>query len=515
MIGHRKTRRMTMTIWIAVLVASLAACTAAQPATPTPDAASPLPAPSTIEATLATSDATDTATTVVATATPGQTLTTAPTATPTGLTETPPADAGTPTAVATAPTAGATTLTPTTSIGLQLVAEGMTAPVDLVPSPDGTGRLFVVDQAGQIRIITADGNLLPQPFLDLTDRMVTLTASYDERGLLGLAFHPDFAHNKRFFVYYSAPLREGGPAGWNNTIHLSEFQVSADDPNRADPGSEKILLQIDEPQANHEGGTLAFGPDGFLYAGTGDGGGANDSGVGHASQGNGQDTSVLLGKILRIDVNSGEPYGIPPGNPFANGGGAGEIYAYGFRNPYRFSFDVGGNHDLIVADVGQNLFEELDVVTAGGNYGWRLKEGAHCFSPDDPSIPPATCSDTGAGGQPLIDPVVEQAHSQGIAIIGGYVYRGQAVPGLAGAYLFGEWSMQFNAPGGRIYVATPSGSAGASWPVQELAVSGTSDGKLGHFLLGIGQDGVGELYLLTSDTSGPQGNTGRVYKVIP
>jgi glucose/arabinose dehydrogenase len=373
--------------------------------------------------------------------------------------------------------------------------------------------LFVVDQVGLIRIIARDGRLLPAPFLDLRDRMVSLNGGYDERGLLGLAFHPDFAHNQRFFVWYSAPLQPGAPTGFDSTIHLSEFRA-APNANQADAGSERILLQIDKPQANHNGGTLAFGPDGYLYFGAGDGGGANDTDTGHAPGGNGQDPSVLLGKILRIDVDHGNPYAIPADNPFANGGGAPQVFAYGFRNPYRFSFDTGGSHQLIAADVGQNLFEEVDIVTRGGNYGWNIREGLHCFNPDDASNPPDSCPNTGARGEPLIDPVLEQDHSFGIAIVGGYVYRGSAVPGLAGDYVFGQWAMGFSQPSGRLYAATPVASGQGRWPVRELRVANNPDGKLDQFLLGFGQDAQGELYVLTSGRGGPVGSTGRVYKVV-
>ena len=343
--------------------------------------------------------------------------------------------------------------------------------------------------------------------------MVRLAPSYDERGLLGLAFHPDYAHNGRFFVYYSAPLRRGGPGGWDNTIHLSEFKVSSD-PNRADPASERIVLQIDEPQPNHEGGALLFGPDGLLYAAVGDGGGSGDNDMGHSPGGNGQDPNVLLGKILRIDVDHGQPYAIPGDNPFVDGGGAKEVYAYGFRNPYRMSFDMGGNHELFVADVGQNLFEEVNIVTRGGNYGWNIREGLHCFNSGDPSSASANCPSAGARGEPLLNPILEQDHSKGIAIIGGYVYRGHAIPGLAGNYLFGEWALSYSSPSGRLFAATRPAAAGQAWPVRELSVTGNPGGKLGHFLLGFGQDGQGELYVLVTDNSGPAGSSGKVYKIV-
>ncbi len=424
----------------------------------------------------------------------------------------PPATALAPTAAPSATTEPAAA-SPANSLQLKLLAQGLTAPVYLTSAPDSSGRLFVVDQVGLIRVIGADGTLLDTPFLDLRDRIVNLNGRYDERGLLGLAFHPDYANNGRFFVYYSAPLRSGGPAGWDNTVHMSEFKVSSD-PNRADAGSERVLLQIDEPQANHEGGTLAFGPDGDLYAGVGDGGGAGDKDAGHSPGGNGQDTNVLLGKILRIDVDHGTPYSIPNDNPFANGGGVKEVYAYGFRNPYRFSFDLGGSHQLLVGDVGQNLYEEVDIVTRGGNYGWNIREGLHCFNPNNQSSPPASCPSVGAHGEPLLDPIIEQAHSYGIAIVGGHVYRGQAVPGLSGDYFFGEWSLSFGSPTGRLFAATPPSGNGGTWPVRELSVSGSPGGKLGHYLLGLGEDAQGEVYVLVSDNPGPTGSSGRVYEVV-
>jgi glucose/arabinose dehydrogenase len=208
-------------------------------------------------------------------------------------------------------------------IGVELVADGLTAPIGIVAPPDGSGRLFVIDQVGLIRVVASDGTLRAEPFLDLRSKIVPLMSAFDERGLLGLAFHPHYARNGRFFVYYSAPLRAGAPAGFDHTSHISEFRVSRD-PNRADAASERILLQVDKPQFNHNGGTVAFGPDGFLYISLGDGGGADDVGLGHVEDwyeenagGNGQDIQQnLLGSILRIDVDAGVPYGIPAGNPF-------------------------------------------------------------------------------------------------------------------------------------------------------------------------------------------------------
>jgi glucose/arabinose dehydrogenase len=416
------------------------------------------------------------------------------------------------------------------AVGLQLVAEGLTSPVTMAHAGDGSGRLFVVDQIGLIRVLTSDGTLLADPFLDLRSRIVPLNPGFDERGLLGLAFHPDYETNGRFFVYYSAPLRAGAPAGFNHTSHISEFQVSSD-PNRADPGSERIVLQVDEPQGNHNAGTLLFGPtDGYLYISLGDGGGANDVGLGHVDDwyavnagGNGQDVEQnLLGSILRIDVDSGSPYGIPADNPFVGEPGLDETWAYGFRNPYRFSFDLGGSHDLIVADVGQLLWEEVSIGVKGGNFGWNVKEGTHCFNTDNPSESRPSCPDAVASGaragDPLVGPVIEYANARqagglGLAVVGGYVYRGSALQQFRGRYLFGDWSETFfGPPSGKLFVAKPRKKG--LWEMQQLRIATSPDGELGHRVLGFGQDASGELYVLTTDNSGPTGTTGKVFKLV-
>jgi glucose/arabinose dehydrogenase len=416
-------------------------------------------------------------------------------------------------------------------IALELIAEGLTAPVALVEPPDGSGRLFVVDQAGVIRIIDADGDLLPAPFLDVSSRMVQLRTSFDERGLLGLAFHPNYAANGRFFVFYSAPLRTGQPPGradYDHTAHISEFHVSATNPDLADPSSERIVLQVDEPQFNHNGGTLAFGPgDGFLYISLGDGGGGNDTGLGHVDDwyaanagGNGQDlTQNLLGSILRIDIDGANPYQVPSDNPFVGEEGLDEVWAYGFRNPYRFSFDMAGDNSLLVGDAGQELWEEVSVVVRGGNYGWNVKEGTHCFSTDDPESSPASCPSVDQNGDPLIDPVIEFRNSKnsadglGVVVVGGHVYRGQELPELDGSYLFGVWSDEFDTPNGAVFVATRSVGAG-QWNFGAVSFSNTPGGDLGSYLLGFGQDSSGELYLLTSNSTPPAGTTGRVYRMV-
>jgi glucose/arabinose dehydrogenase len=344
-------------------------------------------------------------------------------------------------------------------IGLELVAEGFTAPVRVVAAPDDSGRLFVVDQTGQIWVIASDGTLLQEPFLDIADRLVELRQTYDERGLLGLAFHPGYAQNGRFFVYYSAPLREGAPQDFDHTARISEFSVSSLNPDQADPGSERIILEVDQPQSNHNGGTLLFGPeDGFLYISLGDGGARNDAAPGHVADwyafnegGNGQDvTQNLLGSILRIDVDTGDPYGIPQDNPFVGREGLDENYAYELRNPYRMSFDRTGEYGLFAVDAGQELWEEISIIVKGGNYGWNVKEGTHCFDAANPTEPPEQCPDTVGPHHPdegaaLIDPVVEFANAKqrdglGVTVTDGFLYRGTALLGLQGHLVFSMWS---------------------------------------------------------------------------
>jgi glucose/arabinose dehydrogenase len=411
-------------------------------------------------------------------------------------------------------------------IGLDLVADGLTSPVYATHAGDGSGRLFIVDQIGTIRILDADGTLLPTPFLDLTGVIVAVNPFFDERGVLGLAFHPDYSRNGRLFVRYSAP-RSGDPSepcfGSSRGCHeevLAEFHVSAD-PNVADP-SGSILFRIDEPQFNHDSGQVAFGPGErkLLYFTLGDGGGAHDgladSPPSHGPIGNGQNIETNLGAILRIDVDSpadpGLAYAIPADNPFAAGPGADEIYAYGMRNPYRFSFDdgPGGDGRLFLGDVGQNLFEEINIVEKGGNYGWVIREGFNCFDPFNPSSPPATCPDTGPMGEPLLDPIAEYDHSDGIAVIGGFVYRGSAFRALVGKYVFGDFSRGFFEPGGRLFWLD---AEGALSDIFEFRLA-PDDAPLGSFLLGFGEDERGELYVTTSGMLGPMGSSGSVWRIV-
>ena len=354
------------------------------------------------------------------------------------------------------------------AISLQLVASGLRAPLDLEQPGDGSGRLFIVEQGGTIKILQ-NGALLPQPFLDISSKVINKV----EMGLLGVTFHPAFQANGKFYVNY---VRNFG--GQFQSV-IAEYQVSGANPNQANPGSERILLTVNQVNnfPNHKAGQLALGPDGFLYFGLGDGGGAGDP-FGH-----GQNTQILLGKMMRIDVNSAgpnTPYAIPSDNPFVAGGGLPEIYAFGFRNPWRFSFDRGSGR-LFVADVGQDSFEEIDIVNKGGNYGWNTMEGDHCFKP------PSNCNMAG-----LILPIVEIPHPEGEAVIGGFVYHGTTLAGMQGRYIFGDlngqiWSLTENAPNTftRALILKP-----------------------GFNISSFGQDSAGELYVV--DISG-----GRVLKIVP
>jgi glucose/arabinose dehydrogenase len=400
------------------------------------------------------------------------------------------------------------------TIGIRQFAAGFTHPLNLQPIPDNTGRLVVLDQAGTITILNKNGTK-QGIFLDLRDKLVSLDPGYDERGLLGLAFHPNYPTNNTVYVFYSAPLRKGGPEGYSCTNHLSSFTLY---PNgTVDQSTEKILLQIDKPQENHNGGTITFGPDGYLYIPTGDGGGANDVGPGHLPGGNAQNLTTLHGKILRIDVTHGDPYTIPPDNPFINQLGARpEIYAYGLRNPHKISFDTEGNHTLFASDPGQNRWEELNIITKAHNYGWNIKEGQHCFDPNNPNSNPTSCPDTDRYGRKLTDPIIEYQNAQqpggiGSAIIGGYVYHGTDLKFLDGHYLYGDWSgTTDHAP---LFYAFSD--LHLLWSSEPLRISGTTDGLLPGYLLAFGQDQDQELYVLTATTMGPTGTTGTIYSLIP
>ncbi len=413
---------------------------------------------------------------------------------------------------------------------LELTASDFTSPVALAEAPDNTHRLFVVDQTGKIWVILADGRKLSQPFLDISASMVSLQSGYDERGLLGLAFHPDFKSNGKFYVYYTAPSNGGGPVvgvSWNHVNRISEFRVTGSNMNIANPATERVVLQVNHPAANHNGGAIAFGPDGYLYIAIGDGGDKDDVGAGHVADwyapnggGNAQNLSAnLLGKVLRIDV-SGNPYNVPADNPYVSTPNVKEeIWAYGFRNPYRFSFDMGGNRELYLGDVGQSLYEEINLVTKGGNYGWNVREGVACFNTDDDRTTRSGCPTVDPMGVKLSDPIVQldnaaNPNGGGIAtaIVGGYVYRGATFPQLQGTYIFGTYS-QKGGPDGKVYTADKSATPSGLHLYVPLDIRSYESG-IGQYIKGFGQDASGEMYILTAGVQGPAGTTGKVYKLI-
>ena len=350
------------------------------------------------------------------------------------------------------------------SVTLVPFVSGLSRPVDLQIADDGSGRMFAVEQRGTIQIISG-GSVASTPFLDITNKV-----NFDggEQGLLGVAFHPNFAQKPRLYVNYTRLS-----SGQMQSV-IAEYSVGANQ-NQVDPATEQILLTVNQPFANHKAGQLNFGADGFLYFGLGDGGSGGDP------QGNGQNKQTLLGKMMRIDVDhaSGSlPYAIPSDNPFVNGGGLPEIWAVGFRNPWRFSFDRPSGR-LFCADVGQDSFEEVDIVNKGNNYGWNIMEGDHCFNS-------ASCNMNG-----LTLPIVEYDHSEGMAVIGGYVYHGSAIPALAGKYVFGDltgpvWALTESPPG--------------TWTRDKLL-------STSHTISSFGQDAGGELYLVDLG--------GTIFKVSP
>jgi glucose/arabinose dehydrogenase len=406
-------------------------------------------------------------------------------------------------------------------VKLQMVADKLIHPLAMIWSPDGTNRRFIVEQSGTIRIQGADGKIMAKPFLDVSKKIVKLDFEFDERGLLSLAFHPKFKENGKFYVVYSAPIRS--TAGrrprlyFNNTWTLSEFRVAKGNANQADPASERVVLQIDKPQFNHNGGQLVFGPDNYLYISVGDGGWANDNNpIGHTlPSGNGQDLNVHLGKILRIDVDSGTPYAVPKDNPFVGKENVKpEIWAYGLRNPWRLSFDMGGSHQLFAGEVGQNSFEEVDIIVKGANYGWNRMEGLHCFNPNDPNNHPADCDKSG-----LTMPIVEypnlntQKNGKGISVTGGYVYRGKAFANLQGAYVFGDWSKVFAEAEGALFVAMPPQQAGGAWKLQDIEVVGMN--PLKQYVLAFGQDPQGEVYVMLTAQTAPGKPEDKIYRIVP
>jgi len=348
------------------------------------------------------------------------------------------------------------------SLRLELVESGFASPVYLASPPGDSARLFVVEQTGRIRIVQ-HGQLLPAAFLDIHSRLV----SGGEQGLLSVAFHPNYAANGFFYVNYT---------DLNGDTRVERYTVSVADSNLADTATHKLILFIPQPYSNHNGGLVMFGLDGMLYVGMGDGGSGGDP------QNRAQHPDSLLGKLLRIDLDHGDPYAIPVNNPFATGGGAREIWALGLRNPWRFSFDLPSGL-LYIGDVGQDSWEEVDVEPAsqgGLNYGWRIVEGAHCYNPDP-------CNSAG-----LVLPVLEYSHADGCSVIGGFVYRGTRFPALAGQYFFSDYCQ------GWLRSARYANGAVASRTLWSPDVNPGS-------VLSFGQDARGELYVLSGN--------GAVYRI--
>lgn len=351
------------------------------------------------------------------------------------------------------------------AVRLEQVATGLAFPVLVTAAPGDTSRLFIVEKGGTVRILR-NGAVLPTPFIDLSARVT----KGSEQGLLGMAFHP--TDNRVVLSFTVAGPERGGRS------RIATFTPGAD-PDVLDPATEQLVLEVDQPYSNHNGGEVAFGPDGYLYVGLGDGGSGGDP------QGHGQDRSDLLGSLLRLDLDHGTPYTVPASNPFVGQAGSrGELWNWGLRNPWRFSFDRTTG-DLYIADVGQNEWEEVDVQPAasngGENYGWARMEGTHCYG--------GGCSTTG-----LVLPLVEYGHGDGCSITGGYVYRGQDIPGLAGTYFYGDycegWVRSFVYAGG-------SATQQMSWPTL------STGGQITSF----GQDARGELYIVLA--------SGTIYRIAP
>lgn len=365
-------------------------------------------------------------------------------------------------------------------VKLQKVADGLHSPVAASFTPDGI--MLACEQTGIIRSIE-NNKLNGAPFLDLRSKLVKISGAYDERGLLGIALHPDYNSNRKFYVYYSAPSDQRGS---DHRSVIAEFKTSLN-PLQADAGSERILLNVEQPESNHNGGNMHFGPDGYLYIGMGDGGGAGDM---HGNSGNGQNLNTLLGKILRIDVNSEQPYAIPADNPFIGKPAKPEIWAYGLRNPWRFSFDRETGQ-LFAADVGQNKFEEVNIIEKGGNYGWRIMEAAHCFDPEE------NCKTKG-----LKLPIAEYDHQTGISITGGFVYNGKSLSNLIGKYLFADWT-------GPVFYLQKTKN---TWERGNIELVGKPAGDLK--ILSFAEDNDAEIYVLTNQDVGPKDTKGAIYKLV-
>jgi glucose/arabinose dehydrogenase len=345
----------------------------------------------------------------------------------------------------------------------------------------GNGSIWITEQTGKIRILK-NGKLSDVPLLDLGSKLPKLSNSYEERGLLGIALHPKFKVNKKFYVFYSLP----SDGKFNHKDVVAEYKLASNG-TQVQENTGRIIISAEKPDGNHNGGAVQFGPDGYLYISFGDGGGQGDK---HGEIGNGQSLKTLLSKILRIDVNTDSAYRIPTDNPFVNQPEAkGEIWAYGFRNPYRMTFDKASGQ-LFVGDVGQDTWEEVDIVRKGGNYGWRLQEGNHCYNPA-----------TGCAVKGIIKPVAEYNHREGVSITGGYIYNGKTIPALKGKYFFADWT------GPVSYLK----KLGENWQRGKVVLKNLPEGLK---VTGFGEDDASELYMLTNPDTGPGNKEGSVYRIM-
>lgn len=366
---------------------------------------------------------------------------------------------------------------------LEKIADSLDAPLAIENAHDGSGRLFIGEQAGKIMVLK-NGKVLPEPFINIRKLLVPMRNEYMDVGLLGFAFHPDYKNNGRFFIHYSAPSKKG----FDNTSILAEGHVSAGNPDKAED-TLHTLLEVEQPESNHNGGNIVFDKNGHLFLGFGDGGGQGDK---HGKIGNSQDTAQLLGKIIRLDVNKEKPYAIPPDNPFVNKPGRDEIYSYGFRMPWRIAFDRETG-ELFCSDVGQDKYEEVDIIEKGRNYGWRAMEGFHIYD-----------SLLYNEAEQYALPVVEYPHSDGISITGGYVYRGKEFPDMNGIYLFADWAF-------KMYCMTKDDSG--KWTKRDCRFADKPDNKFKFRINSFGEDESGEVYMAIQNEIGAISPTGEIYKI--
>lgn len=365
---------------------------------------------------------------------------------------------------------------------LELLTSDLESPIAMSYAK-GTEDLYIAEQKGIIKIYS-NKEVKKTPFLDLRKKISGVNRFYSEKGLLGLAFHPNYDENRKFYVNYSADLDK--PSIDHKTI-ISEFQTSLSNPEKALFQSEKVILEIEQPEANHNGGTLQFAKDGYLYIGSGDGGGAGDK---HGIEGNAQNPNTLLGKLLRINIDTNLPYEIPNDNPFSKGKGLPEIYALGLRNPWKFSFDRTTGR-LFLGDVGQERIEEINIIEKGKNYGWKVLEGNLCYDPIE------NCNTKG-----FEPPIYSYSHDIGNSIIGGYVYRGNKKSFYYGKYIYADWS-------GKIFYLSEDKK---NWSSQELKIQ-NKEKEPWKFINSFGEDAIGNLYLLTQEKTNP-GSKGYLYKII-